>query len=63
MRGGSTPRSIESDIFIPVLNIQVSYDANRYLLPHSVVGKRVLLKVTQGEVVRTPNRIALISIL
>lgn len=29
---------------------QVSYDANRYLLPHSVVGKRVLLKIKNGTI-------------
>jgi hypothetical protein len=29
---------------------QVSYEANRYLLPHSVVGKRVLLKVKNGSI-------------
>jgi hypothetical protein len=28
----------------------VSYDANRYLLPHSVVGKRVLLKIKNGTI-------------
>jgi hypothetical protein len=29
---------------------QVSYDANRYLLPHATVGKRVLLKVKNGTI-------------
>jgi len=29
---------------------QVSYDSNRYLLPHSVVGKQVMLKVKNGTI-------------
>ena len=29
---------------------QVSYDTNRYLLPHTVVGKQVLLKVKNGTI-------------
>jgi transposase len=29
---------------------QVSYEANRYLLPHSVVGKRVMLKIKNGTI-------------
>jgi transposase len=29
---------------------QVSYEASRYLLPHTVVGKRVLLKVKNGTI-------------
>jgi hypothetical protein len=29
---------------------QVSYEANRYLLPHQVVGKQVLLKIKNGTI-------------
>ena len=29
---------------------QVSYDANRYVLPHHVVGKRIMLKIKNGTI-------------
>jgi hypothetical protein len=29
---------------------QVSYEANRYILPHHVVGKRVMLKIKDGTI-------------
>jgi len=29
---------------------QVSYDTNRYILPHHVVGKRIMLKIKNGTI-------------